>query len=128
MPSATSKFGPEVQRVPVDAPVEDVIALLKRDGGVIIKNFVSHESIDQCYKEIKPKMDADREWQGKFFPSTLTCDSLDRSGFSPDDRRNETLPRLDRGLPNVYSYSTESPSLSSRLQPLPHHPKLLLVG
>ena len=67
MPSRDSKNAPE--RVPVDGPIEDVISLLKRDGGVIIKNFVSPDSVDQCYNEIKPKMDADREWDGKFFPS-----------------------------------------------------------
>lgn len=68
MPALTSKYGPEVQRVPVDAPLEDIIMLLKRDGGVVVQDFVSHESIDQSYQEILPKMEGDRVWKGTFFP------------------------------------------------------------
>jgi len=84
MPSATtttnttaSKYGPGVQRLPVDAPLADVVALMKRDGGVVIEKFVPHESIDQAYAEIKPKMDADREWKGNFFPGeTKRCPGM----------------------------------------------------
>jgi hypothetical protein len=42
--------------------------LLKRDGGVVIENFLSPEIIDKTYDEIRPKMDNDREWKGNFFP------------------------------------------------------------
>lgn len=68
MPTATAKYGPEVQRVPVDAPLEDIIMLLKRDGGVVIEKFLPHSSIDKAYTEIRPKMEIDREWKGDFFP------------------------------------------------------------
>jgi hypothetical protein len=71
MPGLTSKYGPEVQRLPLDAPLEDVIMLLKRDGAVIVEQFVSHESIDKAYEEIRPKMEDDREWKGTFFPVYL---------------------------------------------------------
>lgn len=66
----SAKYASGLQRVPSDAPIEDIIALLKRDGGVIVKSLVPTESIDQAYKEIKPKMDTDKEWEGKFFPSS----------------------------------------------------------
>ena len=68
MPAVTANYGPEVQRVPVDAPLEDIIMLLKRDGGVVIENFLPHSSIDKAYAEIRPKMEVDREWKGNFFP------------------------------------------------------------
>lgn len=73
MPTAISsaKYGPEVQRVPVNAPIEDVIMLLKRDGGVIVEGFLPPSSIDQTYEEIRPKMENDREWKGNFFPVSI---------------------------------------------------------
>ena len=57
----TYVYGPEVQCLPLDAPLEDVIMLLKCDGGVIIEKFVSHESINKAYDEICLKMEDDRE-------------------------------------------------------------------
>ena len=71
MPGLTSKYGPQVQRLPLDAPPEDVIMLLKRDGGVIIEKSVSHESSDKAYDEIRPNMDDDREWKWTFSPVCL---------------------------------------------------------
>jgi hypothetical protein len=68
MPGLTSKYRPDVQRLPLDARLEDLIMLLKRDGCVIIEKFVSHESIDKAYEEIRPKMEVDREWKRTFFP------------------------------------------------------------
>ena len=58
---ATAKYGPEAQRVPVDAPLKDIIILLKRDGVVVIKKFLPYFSIDKAYDEIRPKMEIDRE-------------------------------------------------------------------
>ena len=74
MPTAVSdcKYGPEVQRLSVDAPLEDVFMLLKRDGGVIIEKFLPHSSIDKTYEEIRPKMENDREWKGNFFPVSIS--------------------------------------------------------
>lgn len=74
MPGVTSKNGPEVQRLPLDAPLEDVIMLLKRDGGVIIESSCPMKSIDKAYVEIQPKMEDDREWKGTFFPVCLLID------------------------------------------------------
>lgn len=56
------------QRVPVDAPLEDILSLLKRDGGVIIEKYVDRATIDQAYKEVLPRLEADKPWDGAFFP------------------------------------------------------------
>lgn len=69
MPGATTTYGKGVQKVPADAPVEDVIALLKRDGGVFIKGLVSEADIDQAYDDCRARIDNDKVWEGKFFPS-----------------------------------------------------------
>src|SRR5690625_1687096 len=42
-----------LQRVSRDMPVEEIMKIVDRDGGVIIKNFVTPEQIDQFNKEIE---------------------------------------------------------------------------
>lgn len=64
-----SKYGPEVQKVAPDTPLEDLIFLLKRDGGVFVKNFVSENDVDQAFSECRERLENDVEWQGSFFPS-----------------------------------------------------------
>jgi len=67
--SVLDRYGPEVQRVPADAPIEDIIALLKRDGGVFVKGLVSEVDVDKAYDECRARLDSDVEWSGSFFPS-----------------------------------------------------------
>ncbi|KAF5968147.1 hypothetical protein FBULB1_10853 [Fusarium bulbicola] len=55
--SISEKYGPEVQRVPADAPIQDIIALLKRDGGVFVKGLVSEADIDKAYDECRQVVD-----------------------------------------------------------------------
>ena len=69
MPGRTSDYGPEVQKVNADTPLDDIIYLLKRDGGVFVKALVAAGDVDQAYEEVKDRLDADVEWQGAFFPS-----------------------------------------------------------
>ncbi|KAF4539439.1 Phytanoyl-CoA dioxygenase [Lasiodiplodia theobromae] len=70
MPAARiEKYGPEVQKVPADAPLEDILYLLKRDGGVFVKNLVSEEDVDKACEDVKERLDADVEWEGAFFPT-----------------------------------------------------------
>ncbi|KAB2575283.1 Uncharacterized protein DBV05_g6020 [Lasiodiplodia theobromae] len=70
MPAArVEKYGPEVQKVPADAPLEDILYLLKRDGGVFVKNLVSEEDVDKACEDVKERLDADVEWEGAFFPT-----------------------------------------------------------
>ena len=64
------EYSPAVQRVSATCPVEDIIYLLKRDGGVFVKNAVDEHDVDQAYSEVKERLDNDVEWSGDFFPST----------------------------------------------------------
>lgn len=61
-----------VQTVAADAPLNYVVRLLKRDGGVFVKNFVSEEDADKAYDECRERIDNDMEWEGDFFPSQYT--------------------------------------------------------
>lgn len=63
------KYGPEVQRVSAETPIEDIIYLLKRDGGVFIKGLIHEPDVDQAYEECRERLDNDVEWCGSFFPS-----------------------------------------------------------
>ena len=68
MPFDPSKYSDEVQKVSKDTPLEEIIYLLKRDGGVFVKNLISEEDVDQAYREARPRLDADVAWNGSFFP------------------------------------------------------------
>jgi hypothetical protein len=70
--SVLDKYGPEVQKVPADAPIEDIIALLKRDGGVFVKGLISEADVDKAYDECRARLDSDVEWAGNFFPSKFS--------------------------------------------------------
>ncbi|KAL1603882.1 hypothetical protein SLS60_005474 [Paraconiothyrium brasiliense] len=52
-----------------DAPLDYIVQLLKRDGGVFIKKFVTEEDVDKAYGECRDRIDNDMEWEGDFFPS-----------------------------------------------------------
>lgn len=92
------QFPPGVQSLPVTAPPEHFISLLKRDGGVIIKNFASMEVIDQCNKDIKPKLDGEQRWNGEFFPVRL---DKRRSTFSCQRESPNLLVHYRKRLENV---------------------------
>lgn len=63
-----SKYDHEVQRVPNDTPLEEILYLLKRDGGVFIKNLIPEADVNQAYGECKERLDSDVEWNGSFCP------------------------------------------------------------
>lgn len=75
MPFNPNKYNDEVQKVSKDTPVEEIIYLLKRDGGVFIKGLISEEDVDQASQEAKPRLDADVEWNGSFFPGESSLSS-----------------------------------------------------
>lgn len=66
---AASKYGPEVQKVSADTPIEDIIYLLKRDGGVFVKGLVPVADVDKAFEECRARLESDVEWDGRFFPS-----------------------------------------------------------
>lgn len=72
MPGVTKQYGPGVQYVSNDAPIEDVCHLIERDGAVFVRNFVSVEDVDQASADVKQYLDNAPEWNGTFFPSKFT--------------------------------------------------------
>ncbi|KAF2141595.1 uncharacterized protein K452DRAFT_351176 [Aplosporella prunicola CBS 121167] len=61
-------YGPEVQRVPADAPLDDILYLLKRDGGVFVEKLVARADVARAYEEVRERLDGDEAWEGEFFP------------------------------------------------------------
>jgi ectoine hydroxylase-related dioxygenase (phytanoyl-CoA dioxygenase family) len=47
-----------LESVPSDTPVEEILAIVKRDGGVIIKNFLTRDQIDGFNADVEPAMEA----------------------------------------------------------------------
>ena len=58
---------PEVTELDAEAPIEEIANVIKRDGGIIIKNFLSPESIDQIHAEAKPYWNKLGKYEGKLF-------------------------------------------------------------
>jgi hypothetical protein len=54
---------PTLQRIPVDAPIEDFIEAITKDGGCICTDFVTPGDIAAANAEVKPYLDADKPWQ-----------------------------------------------------------------
>lgn len=60
-------MNPEVSELDASAPIEDIVKIIKRDGGIIVKNFLSHEVIDQIQKEANPYYSKLGKYEGKLF-------------------------------------------------------------
>lgn len=54
---------PQLQRIPVDAPIEEFIEAIKKDGGCICTGYVTAEDVAAANAEVKPFLDADKPWQ-----------------------------------------------------------------
>ncbi|KAJ4186274.1 hypothetical protein NW767_012694 [Fusarium falciforme] len=76
------KQNPEVVELPVTAPVDEVVKVIRRDGGVIIKNFITPETVDQINKEVEPF------WQqkGVYKGSLFNADDPPMSGLAGKSR------------------------------------------
>lgn len=64
----TSKYSDKVQKVSKDTPLEDILYLLKRDGGVFVKNLIPVGEVDKAITDVSGRLDNDMEWNGSFFP------------------------------------------------------------
>ncbi|KAI9729401.1 MAG: hypothetical protein M1834_006925 [Cirrosporium novae-zelandiae] len=58
--------GPE--QLPSTSSAEEVITILRRDGGVIIRNLVAHDILDQAARDIAVHIKNDKEWDGITWP------------------------------------------------------------
>ncbi|KAJ4325985.1 hypothetical protein N0V94_000350 [Neodidymelliopsis sp. IMI 364377] len=63
---------PEITALPATAPIKEIVEVIQRDGGIIIKNFVSHDDIDKMDAEAAPWFDKLRNlrYEGSLFPPT----------------------------------------------------------
>ncbi|KAJ9149790.1 Phytanoyl-CoA dioxygenase [Pleurostoma richardsiae] len=68
MPALTSRYPPGPRRVQTDTPLEDILELLKRDGGVVIEKLLDRATVEKAIAEITPRLEADKPWTGTFFP------------------------------------------------------------
>lgn len=50
-----------LQYVSTDTPLDDIIYLLKRDGGIVLRNLISADDIDKASAEIKDRLEQDLE-------------------------------------------------------------------
>lgn len=128
---STPEFPPGVQRLPATAPPEHFIALLKRDGGVIIEGFASTDVIDKCNAEIRPKLEAEQRWSGDFFPVRHLAYLRPKLGLTKNNsiiERNKEVYFPHCQQSNLYKRASHESSLPRSLRPLSHHTEFLLVG
>lgn len=63
-----------VEKIDVNESIDLFINALKKDGVVIVKNFATHQDLDNSLKEVQPYLDNDKPWEGKLFPpETKRC-------------------------------------------------------
>lgn len=55
-------------KLAADTPVDEVIRVLERDGGLILTNLIPQSTLDQIAIECKPFEQPDQVWKGDFFP------------------------------------------------------------
>ncbi|KAJ5507462.1 Phytanoyl-CoA dioxygenase [Penicillium freii] len=58
---------PQVVELDAPAPIEEIVNVIQRDGGIIIKNFLSTEIIDQIHAEAQPYWGKLGKYVGKLF-------------------------------------------------------------
>ncbi|EXK35647.1 hypothetical protein FOMG_08861 [Fusarium oxysporum f. sp. melonis 26406] len=46
------KNNPEITALPASSPIEDITNIIRRDGGIIIKNFITPEEADPRYQKL----------------------------------------------------------------------------
>ncbi|KAH8804433.1 phytanoyl-CoA dioxygenase family protein [Xylogone sp. PMI_703] len=69
---------PDVKSFHIDTTnTQEVVNALRQTGGCIIKGLVQKQHLDQIESDLRPYLDADQPWQGKFYPKeTRRCCGL----------------------------------------------------
>ncbi|KAL3433580.1 hypothetical protein BDV09DRAFT_186596 [Aspergillus tetrazonus] len=101
MALSSKEDGPKVQYVTKDTPLEDIIAFMKRDGAVIVRQLVSPADIDQAYEEIRPCLEQRPRWNGSFFPKE-TQRTPNLIAISPTYTRTQMMNPLFHQLCNHF--------------------------
>jgi len=70
-----------LQKLPADAPIEDILKVLEEDGGLILTNFLSQSTLETIATELKPFEQPDQLWKGNFFPEATKriCGTVGKS-------------------------------------------------
>ncbi|KAJ2903514.1 phytanoyl-CoA dioxygenase family protein [Zalerion maritima] len=99
MPSATTHPA-ELRRVDFSNHAE-IVSALSSDGGVILTNFTTTETVDRVNEEVAPWLARDKPWKGRLFPpETRRCSRLigrsdtARREWLADDRLFAVLGRF----------------------------------
>ncbi|KAF5975971.1 phytanoyl dioxygenase family protein [Fusarium bulbicola] len=68
--------------LPLPKESYEIVNIIRRDGGIIIKNFITPEEADQIQKEADPPYQKVGKYEGTLFPPT----DLPLSGFAGKSR------------------------------------------
>lgn len=58
---------PEVVELPVTASLDEIVEIIRRDGGVVIKNFITPETVQKINEEIEPHWEKKGVYKGNLF-------------------------------------------------------------
>jgi hypothetical protein len=61
---------PEITTLDASAPIEEIVKVIRRDGGIIIKNFIKPEEADQIQAEADPHYRKVGKYEGTLFPAS----------------------------------------------------------
>ena len=78
----STKPTPTLAKVPASqTSADEVVAILKRDGGLIVTGLLSQELLDKIALELKPFEQPDQIWKGNFFPEATKriCGAVGKS-------------------------------------------------
>ncbi|KAF5591675.1 phytanoyl dioxygenase [Fusarium pseudocircinatum] len=67
---AHQRNNPEITALPATAPIEEIVGVIRRDGGIIIKNFITPEEADRIQAEADPHYQKVGKYEGTLFPPT----------------------------------------------------------
>uniref|UniRef100_A0A8H7K1Q2 Uncharacterized protein n=1 Tax=Bionectria ochroleuca TaxID=29856 RepID=A0A8H7K1Q2_BIOOC len=64
------KNNPEVTMLDASSPIEEIVKVIRRDGGIIIKNFITPEDADKIQAEGDPYYKLVGKYEGTLFPAS----------------------------------------------------------
>ncbi|KAH7469925.1 hypothetical protein FOMA001_g13906 [Fusarium oxysporum f. sp. matthiolae] len=71
MPNPThQRNNPEITALPASAPIEEIVSMIRRDGGIIIKGFITPDEADRIQAEADPHYQKVGKYEGTLFPPT----------------------------------------------------------
>ena len=70
-----------ISELPADAPVEEILSIIDRDGGLILKNLVSLEELNSVEKELASYTQPSKPGNSDFFKGLIPKETLLIGGF-----------------------------------------------